>query len=213
MDSASAAGDPLVVPEAPEQRVGLEEPEQVLGQGDLGHARPPGPARSTRRPAPGRSGVSLLGVRPEVEVVVEHGAVRPQPAQAARRISVTPSRIVVSDADHPGIGDQLVVEGARRARAPWWGSSPRRRTPPPKQGVVDDDEAVRRQLGQHRLEVGVVALLVGVDEDQVERPRERLETIAIAGPLVTLDVARRSPAVRDVGPGRRGVVRIDLAAR
>ena len=60
-----------VVPEPTEQVLGLGEPEQVLGEGDLGH---PGVDRVLavgRHLFDGGLGIAL-GVGPEMEVVVQH---------------------------------------------------------------------------------------------------------------------------------------------
>ena len=103
-------------------------------------------------------------VGPQVEVVVEHpGGPAGQPA---RRTIVTPSRIVVSTHTTRGSATSLSLN-ARRAVAVGFGLGPLE-DPAVEQGVVGQDDPALGQLGQDRLEVGVVAGLVGVDEDQVE---------------------------------------------
>ena len=61
-----------VVPEAAQPVLGLGEPEEVLGDGDLGDALGDGPLAVGGHLVDGGLGVALA-VRPEVEVVVEHG--------------------------------------------------------------------------------------------------------------------------------------------
>ena len=81
-----------VVPEPAEQVPGLGEPEQVLGEGDLGDPGLHRPQAVGRHLLDGGLGVGL-GVGPEMEVVVEHRPV--PPSYPARRMRVTPSRTVV----------------------------------------------------------------------------------------------------------------------
>ena len=86
-------GHPVVGPESPEQGLRLAESEQVLGDGQLLH-----PGRlgllAVRLQLVEIQGRRTLVVRPKVEVVVEHRG--PGTSQPAWRISVTPSRMVVS---------------------------------------------------------------------------------------------------------------------
>ena len=106
-------GHPVVGPESPEQGLRLAETEEVLGDGQFLH--------------PGRLGLLAVGlqlvevqgrrtlvVRPQVEVVVEHRGTRCVSA------GVADQRHAVSNggqhADHPGVVDHLVVEGAQGRR-------------------------------------------------------------------------------------------------
>ena len=198
---------PLVVPEAPEQRVGLAEAEEVLGHRQLGHACRLGAGAVVGQLLEPQRRL-VLRVGPEVEVVVEHGGRVPvRPGQPARRIRVTPSLMVVSTQTTRGSLTTLSLK-ARNARAPSCGSLLRGEDAAALQRVVDDDQAVPGQLRQHRLEVGVVGDLVGVDEDEVERPLQLFQG-AQRRALDHADVALE-PGGGDVAPRHLGVVRVDL---
>ena len=125
----------------------------------------------------------------------------------ARRISVTPSRMVVSTQTTRGSLTTLSLK-APQGPGPFVGIVLRGQDAAALQRVVDDDQAVRGQLGQHRLVVGVVGDLVGVNEDQVERPLQLLQG-AQRRPLDHADVALE-PGLGNVAPGHLGVVRVDL---
>ncbi len=120
---------------------------------------------------------------------------------------VTPSRIVVSTQTTRGSFDHLVVEGAHGDRA-LVGLGDRGQHAPVLQRVVDRDDPVRRQLGQNRLEVGVVGHLVGVNEDEVVRALQLVEG-AQRRPFDHADPAL-VPGRGDVAPGDRGVVGVHL---
>ena len=206
MDSASAGGTRSSSQKPPTQRVGLAEAEEVLGHRQLGHPGLLGPvAVLGQLLEPERR--LVLRVGPEVEVVVEHGGRSRPPGQPARRIK----RDAVPDggehADDPGVVDHLVVEGAQ-GPGPLVRVLLRRQDAAGLQRVVDDDQPVAGQLGQHRLEVGVVGDLVGVDEHEVERSLQLLEG-AQRRALDHADVALE-PGGGDVAPRHLGVVRVDL---
>jgi hypothetical protein len=80
MDAAQG-GVGLVVPEPPQQMVGLSETEEVLGQGDLGDTHGRGPFAVGGHLIEGGFRVAFP-VGPEVEVVVEHRVARRLPRSA-----------------------------------------------------------------------------------------------------------------------------------
>ena len=162
-----------IVPEAAEERVGLAEAEQVLGDGQFRHPRLLARVRSSR---PAARAAAASRARSAARGGGGSRARRPVPTQpdggpADERDAVADRR---EHADHARVVDDLVVEGAQRL-GPFVGVLVGGQHAAGLQRVVDDDQPVPRQLGQDGLEVGVVGDLVGVDEDEVERALELRE--------------------------------------